>query len=168
MIEKVSELLERHTKLIYLIFAALVIIYLLYEGLLSQIEFWKIPIPLLIAIIIWHLNEKSKRLDMQYNLKVEIYGRMLETISCFYPMGDPSLKPEFLKQYRKLWVVANDDVINSVNEFFVVAENAKSTQDEKQSALGDVVSKMRQDLISNRGVIIKETKLDKYDFKHVT
>jgi len=164
---KIIDFSKKNMKLLFVLMFLILLLYLHFVGLLAKVEFWNIPITLFVAITLWYLNERSKRIEQQYKFKLEIYGGMLETLSSFYKQGDPNLKAEFLNQYRKLWIVADDDVIISANDFFIAMENVNSTQEEQQTALSKFVTCLRKDLISNRGVIIKDTNLGYDDFKHV-
>lgn len=163
---KIIDFSKKNMKLLFVLMFLILLLYLHFVGLLAKVEFWNIPIPLIIAITIWYLNERSKRTEQQYKLRESIYSKMLDSLEGFYEGGDIELRRLFLREYRKLWLVSSDSVIESVNNFFDTVHVLRQASDtEKENALGKMVTSLRRDLISNRRVII--TKLKEKDLKHI-
>jgi hypothetical protein len=52
--------------------------------IISSAEFWKITGPALVAIVAWYFNERSKRIQQEYERKEESYRVLLSTIRGFY------------------------------------------------------------------------------------
>jgi len=151
---------------IVLVILSFLILILLVTGIIFSLEFWKITAPVLIAVIIWYLNEISKRVEQQYQLKANTYSKILESLEGFYEGGSIDQKKLLISEYRKLWLVSPDYVIENMNSFFDTVHASKQSSDnKKEEALGNLVTSLRTDLISNRRVT--STKLDAKDLKHI-
>ena len=86
----------------------------------------------------------------------ESYKELLRTLRGFYVTGhDAQLKSEFLHQLSLCWLYAPDEVIKKAYHFLsLVHTGATSNDHEKELAVGDLVSEIRNDLISRKIVKI--------------
>ena len=135
--------------------------------IISSAEFWKIAAPALVAIAAWYFNERSKRIQQEYERKEESYKELLRTLRGFYVAGhDTQLKSEFLHQVNLCWLYAPDEVIKKAYNFLsLVHTGVTATNDKKELAVGELVTEIRKDLISRN--IVSKSKLKPEDFKHL-
>lgn len=135
--------------------------------ILCSVDFWKIVAPAFIAIGVWYFNERSKRIQQEYERKEESYKELLRTLRGFYVAGhDSQLKSEFLHQLNLCWLYAPDDVIKKSYKFLsLVHSGVTATDEQKELAVGELVVEIRKDLISRN--IVKKSKLKPEDFKHL-
>ncbi len=135
--------------------------------ILSSINFWKIAAPALIAIGAWFFNERSKRIQQEYERKEESYKELLRTLRGFYVSGqDTQLKSEFLHQLNLCWLYAPDEVIKKAYKFLsFVHTGVTVTDEEKELAVGALITEIRKDLISRN--VISKSALKPEDFKHL-
>ena len=135
--------------------------------ILTSVEFWKIAAPVIFAIVAWYLNENSKRKQVEYERKEENYKELLRTLRGFYVTGhDASLKEEFLHQVKLCWLYAPDEVIKKAYEFLAkVKTGTTETNENKELSVGELVSAIRNDLISRK--MVKKSKLKAKDFEHL-
>lgn len=135
--------------------------------IITSVEFWKIVTPAIIAIATWYSNEKSKRIQHEYERKEDRYKELLCNLRGFYAsLNDPKLKTEFLNQLNLCWLYAPDEVIKKAYEFLgLVNTDAKSNDSEKELALGELVVEIRKDLMARR--IVKNSNLKPEDFKNL-
>lgn len=137
------------------------------KEILCSVDFWKVVVPLIIAIIAWSLNENSKLRWEQYRRKEKSYIRLLESMRGFYSFSlDSGLKKDFLDELNKCWFYAPDKVILKGYDFLeTVHKGAARTNEEKKIAFGNFVLAIRKDLLSRK--ILNETLLEAKDFKHL-
>ncbi len=135
--------------------------------IILSVDFWKIVAPALIAIGAWYFNERSKRIQQEYERKEESYKELLRTLCGFYVSGhDPQLKSEFIHQLNLCWLYAPDEVIKKSYKFLsLVHTGVKATNEQKELSVGELVAEIRKDLISRK--IVKKSKLKAEDFKHL-
>ena len=135
--------------------------------ILSSVDFWKIVFPLLIAILVWYLNASNKLEWEQYQRKENNYTELIKSIRGFYAStSDSDLKQKFIEQINLSWLYAPDEVIKKGYKFLeTVQTGQRSSDQEKENALGDFILTIRKDLFCRK--ITKDTKLVKSDFKHL-
>jgi len=122
-----------------------------------------------LAIILWFLNERSKRQTEEYKRKEESYKELLSTLRGFYvETKNTDLKTKFLDQINLCWLYTSDEVINKAYAFLdtVHTNAAVPYSDEiKEEAVGALIVAIRKDLLSRK--IVKNTKLKAKDFRHL-
>jgi len=114
-------------------------------------------LPLLIAcisvlggFITWGLNEISKRKQESYKRKEERYAELIKSIKGFYVNSDnPSLKENFLQQVDLCWMYCPDDVVIKLYSFLEAVKTNSSTDDQKETALGEAMVAIRNDLLKD-------------------
>lgn len=124
------------------------------------------PVIVLISgIVIWRLNEHSKRTYEDYKRKEEKYSELIKCLRGFYVRSsNEELKDEFLKQLNLSWLYCSDEVIHKAYEFLGMVHVDKQYPDgEKEKAVGELVLAMRKDLITRSR--IKKTALKPEDFR---
>ncbi len=135
--------------------------------IISSAEFWTIAAPAFIAVGAWYINEKSKRIQQEYERKEESYKDLLRTLRGFYITShDTKLKNDFLHQLNLCWLYAPDQVIIKSYEFLrLVHIGVEATNEQKELAVGELVAVIRKDIISRK--IVNKTNLKPSDFKHL-
>jgi Pyruvate/2-oxoacid:ferredoxin oxidoreductase delta subunit len=130
-------------------------------------EFLKIFIPLASAVIAWFVNERTKRKWQEYQRKEDRYKELLRAARGFYVQtNDTILKQTFIDQLNLCWLYCPDSVIKKGYAFLnTVHSSKKSTDQEKENALGNFIAAIRADLFS--GIIFRRTKLRGQDFQHL-
>ena len=134
----------------------------LFTELFQSLEFWKVAVPVLGGLILWFMNERSKRVWERHKRKEENYRTLLLALRGFYvKIDDKKLKEEFLEQLKISWLYAPDHVIRKAYGFLdTVKDTNPSSQQQKQKALGVFVLAARTDL----GIT---TNLMPDDFQHI-
>lgn len=125
----------------------------------------KISIPVLVAVVGWLLNERSKRRWEQYKRKEDRYVALLENLKGFYVNTDPKTtkesKDKFLSQLNVAWLYCPDTIIRTGYRFLGLVSVGGSTPDEERDlAAGELVSQMRKDLLG-------QTELGASDYRHL-
>ena len=130
-------------------------------------DFLKIALPAGGAIVAWFVNEQTKARAEQRLRREERYNELLRCLKGFYVHNqDGKLKGQFIDQVNLCWLYAPDEVIRRANGFFTMIDcNRKplATDEEKQSALADLVISIRKDMLSRRWV--RKTSLGRSDWK---
>jgi len=138
-----------------------------FAAIFMDLGFWKITVPILIAVLAWYLNERAKRKWEEYGRKEDRYKELLRTLKGFYvTTQDTKLKEEFLHQVNLCWLYTPDEVIQKAYAFLdKVRVGANSTDEEKESAAGALVAAIRKDLLSRK--VVGKTTLRAGDYKHL-
>lgn len=139
----------------------------MFTKILTSVEFWKIVAPAILAIATWYSNEKSKRIQHEYERKEERYKELLCNLRGFYSsLNDAKLKTEFINQLNLCWLYAPDEVIKKAYQFLgLVHTGTKSNDIEKELAVGELVVEIRKDLMARK--IVKNSSLKPEDFKNL-
>lgn len=137
------------------------------KSILKTPTFWAIIIPALIAVITFALTERNKLKWEQYKRKEQSYATLIKSIRGFYVNSqDKELKSRFIEQLNLCWLYAPDEVIKKGYDFLsTIHTGQKSTDEVKESALGDFVATIRKDLLEQR--IVTKTKLTGKDYRHL-
>jgi len=134
---------------------------------LNLIESWQFLVPIVVAIIVWVLNEMSKRKWEDYKRKEESYRNLLSSIKGFYAASnDVNLKQAFIDQLNICWLYAPDEVILKADQFLELVRVGDETPDskkEREKALGELVLTIRKDILSRKKT--KKTKLKSDNFR---
>ncbi len=134
---------------------------------LLSVDFLKIALPAAGAILVWHLNERSKIRSEQLQRKEERYKELLRCLKGFYVGSqDSALKSQFIDQVKLCWLYAPDEVVLRANAFFrsIHTERAAPASDEeKERALAEFILAIRQDMLSRR--LVTRTSLTTSDWK---
>jgi hypothetical protein len=96
----------------------------------------------------------------QQQQKEERYIEMLTAMRGFYAHSQtPEYKQKFVNELNQAYLYASDDIIRKANKFLhmVKVKPVPSTEEEKKSALANLVLAMRKDL--------RKTKLVESDFE---
>jgi Pyruvate/2-oxoacid:ferredoxin oxidoreductase delta subunit len=132
--------------------------------------FWsdtlKLSVPIIAVVVAWAVNEHSKRKWEEYTRKEANYKALLEALKGFYvETANREQKEAFLDQLKLCWLYCPDEVIRKAYAFLAtVYTDARTTDAEKELALGELVLAVRKDLLSRKTV--RETSLTAADFKH--
>lgn len=131
---------------------------------ISDVDFWKIFIPAISAIIAWRLNEKSKRLHEEFIRKETRYRNLLDAIEGFGSKSEnkQELRKKFLQELKLAWLYCPDEIINSIHRFLGLKKD-KPTANDSSSAVKDIIFSMRKDLLSRK--IVKKTRLKAKDYQ---
>ena len=136
-------------------------------------EFLKIFIPLIVAVVAWVLNERSKRALEEYQRKESNYKELLLSLKGFYESVEQGerkeLKNKFIDQLNLCWLYSPDDVIFAGYNFIQAVHTDAGkhpTDEQKQNALGNFILAIRKDLLSRR--ITRTTELKSKDFMLLT
>ncbi|HPG40612.1 MAG TPA: hypothetical protein PLP19_15955 [bacterium] len=134
---------------------------------LFSLELWKILIPVLIATSSWLFNERSKIQWEQYKRKEESYIALIRSVRGFYiSTQDAKLRLKFLDQLNICWLYAPDEVIEKGYLFLeTVHKDAKKSDQEKETALGEFMLAIRKDILSRQ--ILNKTNLKSSNFQHL-
>ena len=138
---------------------------------MNDIDFWKIVVPLLGAVLAWYVNERSKRAWQEYEKKEKNYQELIKALKGFYASWPDSerktLKNQFIDQMNLCWLYSPDEVIQAGYKFLAtVHTDQKRTDAEKEAALGTFILEIRRDLLKRR--ISKRTTLSPSDFRLLT
>jgi hypothetical protein len=120
------------------------------------------------SVLIWYLNEKSKReLNIQKQ-KEERYKKMVICIKAF-TTGSPdvTLRQEFIDQLNLSWVYCPDEVVKKgtyILETMIPNEVglSKYTNEEKVKAIGDFFVEIRKDVLNKNPNTKSNLKIEDY------
>lgn len=122
---------------------------------------------IIISLMTWYLNERSKRIYEEYKRKERKYSKLISSLKGFYISSfNKELRDEFLNQLNLCWMYCPDEVIIKAYNFLsTVDTNNKSTNKEREKALGEFILSIRKDLIKRKP--LKKTNLKPEDFKNL-
>ena len=132
-----------------------------------------IPVlPVFLAFLGWLLNESSKRYWERHKRKEERYIALLESLKGFYvSTGSATARDEkdrFLQQLSVGWLYCPDSVIRQIYLFLKnVSVGERKSDEEKERAVGEIVSLMRKDLLGKRFWFWDRTSLKASDYRHL-
>ena len=114
------------------------------------LKYWAVLGPILGGVVMWLLNQRSKWKWEKHIRKEERYVGFLDSLTGFY-VGSESgeKKTEFIRQWRLAWLYCPDEVIRLGNDFLdtVKVKKEKSTDEEKETALANLVLELRRDMV---------------------
>jgi Pyruvate/2-oxoacid:ferredoxin oxidoreductase delta subunit len=130
-------------------------------------DFMKFFLPIAGGVIAWFVNERRKRAWEEYQRKEEKYKELIRTVKGFYvETQDTALKQAFIDQLNLCWLYCPDKVIQKGYVFINSVRATKiSVDNEKELALGNFISSIREDLLSRK--ITRNTKLVGKDYEHI-
>ena len=114
----------------------------------------------IIAVLGYIVKGKIDTQARERQQREDRYRGMLKAMQGFYTsFEDKQLKQKFLDEMNQAYLYASDDVMRAANEFLdtVKIKPELSVEEEKKSALANLVLAMRRDL--------KKTKLDASEFE---
>jgi len=119
------------------------------------------------GLVMWYLNERSKRIYEEYTRKEEKYSGLIRSLKGFYVTSfDKNLRNEFLNQLNLCWIYCPDEIIHkSYNFLLMVHTDQQHSDKEKEKAVGELIVAIRKDLISRKP--LRETNLRPEDFRHL-
>lgn len=127
--------------------------------ILSDVEFWKITVPVLTVVIAWLLNERARRqgererrLLNQQKRKRASYRRLLKSSRGFTEgqQDATDLKKTFLDELQLCWLHASDDVIRKAYAFLgTVHTDAVASATDRETAMAEFVATLRNDALSH-------------------
>ena len=139
-----------------------------------NIEFWKLLLAGLGAVLLWTANNWYQRRLDYYLRKQELYSELLVHVASLY--GDsknPEVKSELnalLEHYRRAWLYASDDVVSSASRLMDELRGPSASENgARESALSELVAAMRRDLMAKWLWLpgTPRTKLSASDFRHM-
>lgn len=137
---------------------------------MNLIESWQLLVPIVVAIIVWVLNEISKRKWEDYKRKEESYRNLLSSIKGFYSAShDVNLKQAFIDQLQICWLYAPDEVILKADQFLELVRVGDETTDskkEREKTLGELVLTIRKDILSRKKTKKSKLKSDNFRLLH--
>lgn len=134
--------------------------------------------PLIVGIMAWYLNERSKRIYEEYKRKEARYSKLIECLRGFYideyyggnKNESVELREEFLKQVNLSLMYCPDEVIDKANSFLDAVYDKRPSDANKEEmakkALREFMVAMRKDLIKRK--TLKKTKVKPEDVKLLT
>ncbi|WP_157600157.1 hypothetical protein [Saccharospirillum impatiens] len=137
-----------------------------------MVDYLKIIIPLLVATIAWFANEWRKRRWEEYQRKEDRYQELIKSLRGFHlstvsAEESKALKNKFIDQLNLCWMNCPDEVIYKAYGFIdSVHTGKKSTDEEKEKALAELILAIRKDLLSNK--VLSKTALTPGDFRVLT
>lgn len=135
-------------------------------------DFLKIFIPLIGAIVAWFANERRKRMWEEYKRREDRYQELILSLKGFYLSSwsqeeSKKHKNHFIDQLNLCWMYCPDDVIKKAYAFIDTVHTDKiSTDETKEKTLGEFILSIRKDLISRK--VLSDTTLKPEDFKTLT
>ena len=133
-------------------------------------DFIKFFIPLGGAVIAWFINEYRKQKSDEYQRKEMRYLELMKALKGFYVSAfadlqqSISLKRNFIDHLEQCWLYCPDEVIQKGYAFLAtVHADKKSSDTQKEAALGEFVVAIRKDLLSHG--FLRKSKLTAQDFK---
>jgi hypothetical protein len=131
-------------------------------------DFLKFFLPLAGGVVGWLLNERRKRQSEEYIRREERYRALLLSLRGFYAGAeDHKLKQEFTEQLSLSWLYCSDEVILRANALLqTLKAEVAATDDEKNSALAELIVEMRRDLLSRN--IVRRTHLTGREFEKIS
>jgi hypothetical protein len=119
------------------------------------------------GVVMWYLNERSKRSYEEYKRKEERYAELIKGLRGFYVDSfSKELRDQFLHQLNLCWMYCPDEVVRKAYRFlFMLHTDKKSSDDEKEKAVGELMLAIRKDLINRKP--LRKTELKSEDFKHL-
>ncbi len=123
-----------------------------------------IAIPLLIAVAVWDLNQRSRRAWEEYRRKEDRYRELLRTVQGFVVGGEShELKQQFVAAYYECWLYSPDSVIHHVTRFLRRLNVEPQEAAEPEELLGEILLAARRDLLSRKST--RKTALTVADFE---
>lgn len=124
-------------------------------------------ITFLSGLLMWLLNERSKRIHEEYKRKEEKYSELVKSLEGFYAHSKDVRKiDEFLYHLRLGWLYCSDEVIQKAYSFLsAVHADRRHSDEEKERAAAELMLAIRSDLIRRKP--LKKTKLRPEDYKHL-
>ncbi len=133
-------------------------------------------LPVLGAVVLWFLSERSKRRAEIYQRKEHRYISLLESLPGFMVNTDVKTssqkKTEFLHQLDLCWLYCPPRVVRKGNDFLdkVIVEEQEQeqyTEEEKQSSLKEFVESLRRDLRGPK-LSLRDLRASEYRLVEVT
>jgi len=124
--------------------------------------------PFAIAIVIWTLNDSSKRAFEDYLRRELKYWYLICSIKGFYTESlEARLQEQFVLQLSSCWMYCPDDVIHKLYAFMDAVQRDGGTSDAmKSSAEAELMAAIRKD--SYRTMRRGKTALTATDFRHLS
>ena len=140
--------------------------------MIEWLDVLKLAVPVFLAFLGWLLNEHSKREWERYKRKEERYVALLESLKGFYTNTGPTIagddKERFLQQLSVGWLYCPDSIIRQIYIFLNhVSTGVRKSDEEKEKAVGEIVSLMRKDLLGKRFLLRGRTRLKASDYRHL-
>ena len=120
-----------------------------------------VVVPLVVGIVLWGLNERSKLKWEERTRKEKRYQGFLESIHGFYVTSqDEKQKEKFLQELKLAWLYCPDDVIKAGNTFLgTVATGAQSSDEVKERALAEFEIALRRDLHGKTELTVEDHRI---------
>ena len=117
-----------------------------------------VVVPLVVGIVLWGLNERSKLKWEKRIRKEDRYIGFLNSIRGFYVASqDKEQKETFLQELRLAWLYCPDDVIKTGNAFLdTVATGVQSSDEVKERVLAEFEIALRRDLHGKTELTVKD------------
>ena len=110
----------------------------------------------ILGFFIWSKQEQAKK-------KIELYEELIKNAEGFYVSMPPDqaeeLKREFIRKYRKIFLYASDELIQSINAFLIsvhVMTHDPVSDDEKKRLFGNMIINARKDMLCLTDLSISE------------
>lgn len=120
----------------------------------------------LVVVVGWYMNERSKRADGDYQRREDRYAQLLRCVRAFHVNSlEPEKQIDFLDELNQCWLYCPDNVILKANSFVMAMDvGSAATGDDVKQALGELLIAIRKDLLGRRPV--RTTRLQAGDFVH--
>ena len=135
-------------------------------------DYLKLLIPLVVALLAWLGNEWRKRQWEEYKRKEERYQELIKALKGFHlsswsPDESKTMKNHFIDQINLCWMYCPDEVILKAYAFINTVHTSRTcSNEEKELALGELILAIRKDLISKK--VLSSTQLKPGNFVVLT
>lgn len=117
-------------------------------------------VPVLIAVLVWWLNEQSKLKWERQKRKEDRYIGFLQSIRGFYEGSEnEELKEKFITELRLAWLYCPDKVVRAGNAFLAtVSDGTNGTEKDSQARLAEFELELRRDLLGQTSLTVEDRK----------
>ena len=122
------------------------------------LKLWAVLGPLLVGVVMWLLNQRTKWKWEQHVRKEYRYRGLLGSLTGFYVGSESADKTdEFIREWRLAWLYCPDNVIYLGNNFLntMTVKEGESTDEEKKTALRNLMLELRRDMIGKKRTCLK-------------
>lgn len=121
-----------------------------------------------VSLLIWFMNEHSKRAYENYKRREERYMKLIDNMRGFYESSRRAEKgDEFLKQLNLCWLYCPDDIIKKGYAFTDTIHTGATPEQRKnkEKSFGEFILAIRKDLLSRQP--LKATMFKAENFQHL-
>ena len=126
------------------------------EKIVLSTVFWTVSVPLISGIVLWLLNERSKRTVSIREKKQECYKAILGSLpGLLEGSRDHNKISDFVDNWNRLWIYAPDKVVRSAKKYIELMIS-NSEEEERSNALKELIIVIRKDSQLRTGLSMDE------------